>query len=254
MGKNNVKKLKKYRRFDPLKKFAILLIIVSVISIFVLMFFRLEKVTVLGCEYYTEEEMKEEVISGIFRNNTLFIYLKYLMNKNRENSIPMVQDYTIEMISTKELQIQVYEKPIIAGFLYMSSYIYFDNHGVIINSFDEPLDKIPLITGVDCKNMTIYEPILVDDEELFQIILELSEIISNTESLEVDRIHIDYDRKVTLYIDDYKILLGKSDSYHDQIAKLPSMLENARIAKHVKGVINMENYVAGNTKFYFTEE
>lgn len=254
MGNNKVKKLKKHRRYDPLKKFAILLIIVSIISISILVFFRLEKVTIVGCEYYTEEEMKEEIISGIFRKNTLLIYLQYLVNKNRKSLIPMIQDYRIEMISTKELQIQVYEKPIIAGFLYMSSYVYFDNHGIIINSFEEPLDKIPLITGVNCKNMTIYEPILVDDEELFQIILELSEIISNTESLEVDRIHINYDRKVTLYIDDYKVLLGKSDSYHDQIAKLPSMLENARDKKHVKGVINMENYVAGDTTFYFTEE
>ena len=65
-------------------------IIVKIVIVLVLLFmlvglavgkkyFKINKITITGNEYYTEEEIKEKVCSGYGTGNSLFLYLKYLM-------------------------------------------------------------------------------------------------------------------------------------------------------------------------------
>lgn len=245
--------MKKERKRHTLLRFFIKLFVITgillLIVLFLFLYFRLEKVTISGCEYYTEETIKETLMTGTRKNNTLFLYLYY---KNNTPSIPMIQKIDVKMIGRNELQINIYEKTIVACIEYMSTYMYFDKDGIIVESLPEKIENVPLITGIRCGDMTLHEPFNVENKEIFDTILELSKLIKHYE-LKVDRLYFSYDEKLTLYSGNIKVLLGKKDRYDEQIAELSHILPEAE-KDGQKGVLNMEDYTKGQDRFYLKTE
>lgn len=211
------------------------------IILFVGIYFRLEKITVVGNEFYKEEQIKEKVVKSFWDKNTLILYLKSKYGKEIE--LPFIEEIEVELKSHNQIQIQVYEKMLIGCLLHMGEYLYFDKDGIVIESSSERLEHVPLIKGVKFLKMNLYEKLEVENEDVFQSILELFQLITRYE-IEIDQIAFNEKNEVTLYSGEIEINLGKQNSYDAQVAELSDLLKKAKKNK-LKGIFHMESFQEG---------
>ena len=230
-----------------------MLIVGSIVSIFFLvvvgicLFGRIRNVSVNGCSYYTEEEITDKVIKTGLDHNSFALYFKYACGKGED--IPFVEKVDVQLKGLGSVQIQIWEKTIIGCIKYMGEYLYFDRDGVVVESTVKQQEGIPLVEGVTFRRMNLYEKMEVENDEIFERIMGVSQLLSKYQ-IATDKVVFDQSSKVTLYVEDIRILLGKRDSYDEQIAELSELLPKAR-KKKLKGTLDMESFWEGQEQIIF---
>lgn len=211
------------------------------------LFGRIRRVSVTGCGYYTEDEIEEKVIKTGLDHNSFALYFKYALGKAEE--IPFVEKVDVEMKGIGSVQIKVWEKTVVGCIRYMGEYLYFDRDGVVVESTVKQQEGIPLVEGVTFLRMNLYEKMEVENDEIFERIMGVSQLLSRYR-IATDKVVFDSDNNVTLYVDDIRILLGIRNSYDEQIAELSKLLPKAR-KKKLKGTLDMENFWGGQEQIIF---
>lgn len=212
--------------------------------------FKLTELQITGCDYYSEEEITDKFQQSVLDENTIIFYIKYKFFKSV--SIPFVDGFDMDFISRNKIHINIYEKAMISCIKYMGEYLYLDKDGTIVETSTEKIKSIPLVTGLNFKEMNLHEELNVEDNSVFDTILAISLLIQRYE-LDIDKIFFNYNYEVTLYSGKVKILLGKRDYYDTQIADLTNILPMAK-EKNIKGVLDMQSYTGKETKIIFREE
>ncbi len=212
--------------------------------------FKLTELQITGCDYYSEEEITDKFQQSVLDENTIIFYIKYKFFKSV--SIPFVDGFDMDFISRNKIHINIYEKAMISCIKYMGEYLYLDKDGTIVETSTEKIKSIPLVTGLNFKEMNLHEELNVEDSSVFDTILAISLLIQRYE-LDIDKIFFNYNYEVTLYSGKVKILLGKRDYYDTQIADLTNILPMAK-EKNIKGVLDMQSYTGNETKIIFREE
>lgn len=214
-----------------------------IIPMFVLLFIsRLETVIVEGSNRYTSEELQKKVLTKKTDGNTILLYLRYKYGET--DSIPFIERVDIEMENLNTVKMQVYEKVITGCIEYMSGYMYFDKDGIIVESSDEKLDQVPFISGLSFNKMVLYEKLDTQKDEIFDVILNLTQLIKKYE-LDVKTIQFNADMEVTLYCGKIQVLLGKRNTYDEQIAELKNLLP---MAPNKKLTLDMRNFTEGQDR------
>lgn len=231
------------------KKRIIILAVLLIFMVLVISFFfynKIDTIHVKGCQYYSEEEIKENLLQGISGKNSILLYLKarYFGLKD----IPYIEKVTIKRVNRNEITIQVYEKSLIASIKYMGEYLYFDKDGIILDASSKALKGVPCISGIKFSGFVIYEKLMVDDNTIFNHILSISQIIKRYE-LAIDRIHFNSKNEISLIAGNIKIYLGNKDFYDEPIAALSEILPKL-LKDNLKGTINMENYKEGDNVIF----
>lgn len=233
------------------KKIWIVVILLLFFLTFLGIFFgaKIKDVHVVGCEYYTEEQIKNKVIDSGLAENTFGLYFMYAFEQGVD--IPFVEKISIEVTGMHSVDIIICEKAMIGCIHYMSEYIYFDKDGVVVESNTEQLEGIPVIEGVNFTKMNLHEKIEVkeEDEDIFERIMGVSQLLSKYE-IDTDKVVFDTKKRVTLYVGDIRVSLGKRDMYDEQIAELSKLLPKA-IKKKLKGQLDMENFEEGQDRSIF---
>lgn len=211
---------------------------------------QIKQVSVVGCTLYTEEEIKEKVIKDPVTKNTLGLYATYAFGKGEE--IPFVDKIDVHVSSLNSVEIVIYEKTIVACFKYMGEYLYFDKDGVVVESSTVKKKGIPIIEGVNFLKMNLYEKMEVEDEDIFDRILGISQLLDKYK-IDTDKVVFDAKRSVTLCTGKIKVKLGKKDSYDEQIAELSKLLPKAK-KKKLEGTLDMENFREGQDRIIFRKE
>lgn len=245
------KEQKKWNRSVFWKISAIVILILLFIGLAIgKQYFKIKKVSVTGCDYYTEAEIKKMVLKGHGTGNSLFLYLKYKYGKEKE--IPFIEKIDVDMISRHEVQINVYEKGMVACIQYMGEYLYFDKDGIILESSSKQKNGIPVISGVDFTSMNLGQKLEVEDDSIFDTILDISQLISRYQ-LKLKKVVFNQKGEITLTTKKIRVLLGKQNSYDVQIAELSKLLPKA-VKKKLNGTLNMKNFEEGQGQIIFKEE
>lgn len=209
--------------------------------------FSVKKVTVRGCQYYSEEDIREKVMTKLTDNNTLLFYLRYRTGNG--NHVPFIQQIDVEMKSSSSVEIQVYEKRMTGCIRNMNEYIYFDKDGTVMKVSQERLDGIPFFTGLQVDSYSLYEKMEVKDDSVFQTILSFSQLIERYE-LPIERIHISGISGVTMYSGSVRILFGRHQLYDEAVAELNHMLPKV-LELNQAGTIDMRNFEEGQATTIF---
>lgn len=206
------------------KKIIIILMSLLILIVIFLFGFRITNVNVIGCDYYTKEQIEKKVIVDEIDNYSLLLFLK---NKYFQNiSIPFVQKIEIEVENRNTVTIHVYEKVMIGCIEYMGQILYFDKDGYIVESSTRKIDYVPYIVGLQYDKLVLHEKIEIQKEELFQTILNLTQLIRKYE-LPIEKISFNPNSEVTLIKSDIRVLLGKHKLYDEQMANLKNILPKA---------------------------
>lgn len=211
---------------------------------------RIRTVSVVGCSYYTDEEIEKQMMTDPVTKNTFGLYFTYARGKGI--SLPFVNQIKVKIQSWNSVEIVISEKIIIGCIKYMGEYLYFDGDGVVVESTTTQQEGIPLIEGVHFRKMNLYEPLEVEEDAVFQEIMGISQLLNKYE-IETNKVVFDSKNKVTLYVDDIQVRLGKRDRYDVQIAELSKLLPKAR-KRQLKGVLDMENFTEGQDQIIFQKE
>lgn len=209
---------------------------------------RLENFDVTGCTYYTEDEMKNLLLSDRFRENTLYQYLNIRLKK--EESIPFVEEIEIDLLSVHSIRVRIYEKDIIGCISYMGEYICFDKDGIMVGSVEEKQENVPVVTGIDYSRIVYNEEMETSDSDIFRVILNITQLLVKNE-LFAERVDINEDKEISIFLGDIRVRLGARDQYDEQISALPGILKEAG---SMKGTLNMENYGANNKNIIFVKD
>ena len=147
---------------------------------------RITEIEVSGNQHYTKEQIIDLIFSERWSDNSAYCYYE---NQFREHkSIPFIEEYTIEFKSPTKVEIVVFEKSVVGYVSDMSSYMYFDKDGIIVESSSEQLPGVPWVTGLEYGHIVLHQPLPVADQEIFEEILNLTQVLSLNE-VEVDEIH-----------------------------------------------------------------
>ncbi|MDF2541803.1 MAG: hypothetical protein K0S47_1521 [Herbinix sp.] len=208
-----------------LRKTLIFLILIGVPVIFFAGTFRLKDITVQGSERYTKEQIKDIFVQSLLDNNTILLYLKYSYFKSA--TIPFVEKMDLELVDSNTINVRIYEKMVIGCVEFMGEYLYFDKDGIVVESSSEQLEDIPKIIGLKFDQIVLSEKLEVQSEDLYHTILNLTQLI-DWYDLDVDAIRFSSNNEVTIECGDIKVLLGKKDTYDNELSILKSILEEAK--------------------------
>lgn len=204
-------------------------------------FLRITDVKVEGGEIYSDQEIISSAMSDKYDYHTLYFLAKSKLG--RVSCLPFVQEIDVEWKSPAAIVLHVYDKTISGCVKYMGQYIYFDKDGVVLQSLAEPMDGVPVVTGIKFGKFTLNEAFEVKDSSLFETIMNLSRLIKHYK-VQVDQIKFD-GKNVTLYSGKVEVYLGQKEFYDDDMAALASVLKKTN-KKGLAGTIDMENFNSGD--------
>lgn len=203
--------------------------------------FHIDTIKVEGTKIYTEEEIKASVFTWKFLDNGLLLRLYDKFFKTGQ--LPFVEDIDIFYEDRNTVILYVYDKTVSGCIKYMGQYVYFDKEGRVLESLPRRRKDVPVVTGIKFGDFAIGEKFKVEDETLFDAIMNVSQLISHYKT-SVKRIHIN-DGDITLYSGNVQVHLGKKKLYNDQFAALSEVLEITG-KKKLSGTIDIENYKHGD--------
>lgn len=198
--------------------------------------FYIKEVTVIGNEHYSREEITAFVVGEGYQRNTIYLYLSYRYQKHPE--IPFVDDLEVTMNSLDSITIRVYEKNIVGYVRYLGKNVYFDKDGIVVESSDQEIEGVPLITGLYFDQLAMYQSLNVEEPKIFDTILEITQLLTKY-SLDPDEIHLGDLDDMYLRVGDVRVMLGSGDHMEEKIARVkqlePDLLDKS-------GTLDMKNY------------
>ena len=210
---------------------------------------KIKHVKVEGTKIYSDREIEDSVFSRKHSKNELVFAIQrklYGINK-----LPFVQDIEVTYNNRNTVTLFVYDKTISGCIKYLGQYVYFDKDGTVLQSMKVRRDGVLMVTGIRLRDFTVGRSFRVDDDTLFQTIMNLSQLVSHYD-IEANRIHIG-DNEITLYAGDIKVLLGKKTMYDDELSALSSALKTAK-EKNLSGTIDMKSFEKGDKFTLKTED
>jgi cell division protein FtsQ len=145
------------------RKAIIALLALGIPMLLFLFQFGIQKAEVIGESRYTDQQIRDMVLESRLDYNSVYLYLKYRFFTTPD--IPFIEKLDIEMNSRHEVTIYVYEK-IVTGCVYvMGEYMYFDKDGIIVESSSEKVEKVPVIEGLQFRDIVLHDKLKLLDEE-----------------------------------------------------------------------------------------
>ena len=200
------------------------------------MTYKVLNVDVTGNIHYTDQEIKDMIITDRLFENSLILAMKY---KNKEISdIPFIESMSVEVLSPDTIQILVYEKALAGSVEYLGNYVYFDREGIVVEISSKETVGIPQVLGLTFGSFALHEPLPVENEEIFSDILMVTQLLATNE-ISATKIYFDKAKNITLYFDEARVLLGTEVDLEEKIMLLKSILPNL---EGKKGELHLENY------------
>ncbi len=195
-----------------------------------------EKIYVEGNYYYTEQEIKDIVLSGPLGRNSLYLSTKY-KNKGIE-TIPFVDSIEVTFVEKDAIRILVHEKSLAGYIEFMDSLLYFDKDGYVVEASNVKIADVPWVVGLEFDRVELGRKIPVQDDRVFEKVNELRKLLPEYD-LFVDKIFFRSDLDIILFFGDVRVMLGDGSYLQEKIMVLPKFLPQLI---NEKGTLHMENY------------
>lgn len=238
------------------KKAGVILLVLAVLTAVVLgagaymkTTYTVNTVYVEGNVHYTEDEIKEIVMSGALGSNSLYLSLKY-KNRGIEN-VPFVDVMDVKILAPDTIKIIVYEKVLTGYVKYMDTYLYFDKDGYIVESSGVRTVGVPQITGLKFDHAVVGQQLPVEDRDIFNNILNVTKLLRKYE-LSSEKIYFSSSGDITVYFGQVKVALGNdAATLEDKLQRLPEILPTL---EGKCGTLQMSGYDESSGRYTFQPE
>ena len=200
----------------------------------------IHEVTVSGNRHYQPEELEERILGDVPGKSALLTWLQFRLRPHKV--IPFVEDYRIAFRDPVRVELIVYEKSLVGYVSYMGSNMYFDKDGMVVESTQEVIEDVPLVTGMSFGHIVLNQALPVDDPEVFGEILTLTQVLE-TSNIKTDRISFNESKEATLYIGSLIVRLGSSDNMSGKLMELKDILADY---PDLAGTLYLDSYDGSN--------
>lgn len=238
------------------KKFGVILLVIAVLAVILLgggyyikTTYTVSTVYVEGNVHYTEDEIKDIVMSGFLGDNSLYLSLKY-RNKGIEG-VPFVDTMDVKVLAPDTIKIIVYEKVLTGYVRFMDTYMYFDKDGYVVESSSIRTAGVPQVAGLKFDHVVVGQALPVEDKDIFNKILNVTKLLNKYE-LKADKLYFNRAGEVTVYFGEVKVALGsESLAMEDKLMLLPELLPSL---EGKKGTLQMNTQSEGDGRYTFKPE
>ena len=234
------RKTKKGKWRIPLLIISIIAAAAAVFALIIVFGFRTKHVHYSGTDRLSDEQLNEYILENKMPNS--FIY-KFFDKKN--NYVPLISSYDVELTSPDTLDITVHEKELVGYIVVGDQKVYVDADGKAADIWDETFDDIPLLEGIEISNVVIGKELPVG-EGLLESVKDYGSALKKY-GIETDKISFDEDGNVTFMIKDVKVICGNSDYANektDRISRLTPEFDG------IKGVLDLKGFDGTQKNLY----
>lgn len=215
--------------------------------IFFFAFFYVTNVEVVESHYYTDEELKEMILTGFGSSNSILAPIT--CSRENVDDIPYIKDYSVTRSGRDTIVISVREKNIVGCIQYLDSYIYFDRNGTFVESSRNRDESVPFFDDQKVKKAIMNEKLPIKDCVL-NTAVALSTILAKND-IEPDHIQIEDDSTINLIYGDITVNLGKDQYLEDKMTRAAAILP--QLAGE-KGILHMETVTESSKTVTFEKE
>lgn len=214
---------KKKRRKVGIIIFSIFLLLIAIAVLVVWKVFTVQEVKVEGNELYSSEQIEQFVLNDEYSWNSLYVVAKYSLFDTEE--VPFLDTMEVSLEDPHTLRISVYEKGILGCFYIetIGQYAYFDKDGFVVETSMEQIPGIPVITGVSCEEVVLYEQLPLEEEEVLGKLLTLTQMLKKYDLLPQE-IYYDEDLEPTLTYYGTKVVVGTDDYLTQKVVRMSAIL------------------------------
>lgn len=241
------KRRKKKRRKIGFSIFLFLFLLITLGVFIVIKVFTVEQVVVEGNELYSKEQIEKMVLNDEYSWNSLYVNLKYRFFDIGE--VPFVDTMEVTLDAPHTVRIHVYEKGML-GFLYINTIgqnAYFDKDGFVVETSAEIIEGVPLIKGISCDEVVLYEKLPLENEKLLGNLLNLTQTLKKYNQLP-DEIQFNDKLEVILYYGDIQVKVGTEENLSQKIIRLSYILPQL---DGLAGTLHLENWTEESTDIVF---
>lgn len=208
--------------------------------VFFFSYFHVTKVEVMGTSRYTDEQVKEMALQGVFTDNSVLAVL--LHSRVDVEGVPFVEGFYITRLSHNSICISVREKKAVGCIPYLDSYIYFDNNGYFVEGSKIRDTKVAFFDGIQPSKIVMKEKLPIKGAVL-NTAVALSTIFAKNDKVP-DHISFDDNYEISLMYGDVTVQLGKDEYLEDKMTRAIAILPQL---EGQKGILHMEN-ISRNSK------
>lgn len=236
------KKKKSHRLYAAV----VLILAAAILALGILILFYRQAIEVSGNDYCTEQEIVNIIQEDKYSINTIYVVVKYAAGYGEK--LPCLESMKVGMKNPWTLKVTVKEKQIVGYVKEGKKYFYFDKNGMVVYESNVLRKGLPSITGVEVRNIQLYETLECDNAQIFEEILETSKEVKKS-NLNPDKIVCEKNQ-IYLYIGKVRINLGNSVS-SEQVAQIKPIMEKLG---EKEGTLHLENYSEDRTTITFDIE
>ena len=241
---------KKRRRKIGLTAALILLMLLAIAFLIVWKVFTVENVVVEGNELYSSEQIEQLVLNDEYSWNSLYVLLKYRIRDT--GKVPFVDTMEVTLDDPHTVHVLVYEK-VILGCFYIDAigqYAYFDKDGFVVETSSDEIEDVPKITGVTCDEVVLYEKLPLDQPDVLNNLLSLTQILKKYDLLPQE-IHYDSSLKPTLTYYGIQVSIGSDDYLSQKIVRLSAILPQLA---GMYGTLHLDTWTPDTTDIVFDRD
>lgn len=233
------------------KKLVVIVWIFIVIAVVLCIAYFMNHITSVeidGNSFYTEEEIKEMVISSELEQNAWYLYWEYHYSDAPE--FPFIDKIEVELAGRGKVKLHIYEKSIVGYVEYLGNCMYFDKDGTVVESSVKAMEGVPKITGLQFDSIVLYKKLPVEKQDIFSYILTLTKELKKNEIVP-DKIQFNEELEATLYFGQAKVALGIDENQNEKIARLKSLLPQL---EGKSGILHMEEVEEDDKTIVFKQD
>ena len=209
--------------------------------VFFFSFFQVKNIEVRGSTRYSDEEVKEMVLKGLFAENSVLAPI--FCSKENVKDVFFVDGYSVTQMSRDTIAINVREKKPVGCIPFLDSYIYFDRNGFFVEGSRNREDKVPYFNGTEVKQVVEDEKLGFRGTDILNTAVTLSTIFQKEQKLP-DHVEFDSKGQITLVYGMITVNLGENKYLEDKMARAIAILPKIQGRK---GILHLES-VKDNSK------
>ena len=241
---------KKRRRKIGLTVVLILLMLLAIAFLIVWKVFTVENVVVEGNELYSSEQIEQLVLNDEYSWNSLYVLLKYRIRDT--GKVPFVDTMEVTLDDPRTVHVLGDEKGILGCFYIdaIGQYAYFDKDGFVVETSSDEIEDVPKITGVTCDEVVLYEKLPLDQPDVLNNLLSLTQILKKYDLLPQE-IHYDSSLKPTLTYYGIQVSIGSDDYLSQKIVRLSAILPQLA---GMYGTLHLDTWTPDTTDIVFDRD
>lgn len=241
---------RKKRRKIGLVVFLIFVLLIAAAVLVVWKVFTVKTVIVEGNQLYSSEQIERLVLNDEYSWNSLYVDLKYRFMDTGD--VPFVDTMEVSLDDPHTVRISVYEKGILGSF-YIASIgqnAYFDKDGFVVETSTEEIPDVPKITGITCDAVVLYERLPLEDDDLLDKLLNLTQTLKKYNLLPQE---ISYNGSLqpTLTYDSIRVEVGSQEYLSQKIVRLSAILPQL---SGLSGTLHLDSWTPDTTDIVFDRD